>query len=246
MRDNCELKGPFNLIYGLWREEATSYGSNKLSTQGETRIVVDLYGKYHLDRGDERLGLFSILRSEYGVERGLYPGCFVHVTPSFVIPEMVYVDTDSNARKFFEAGRAESLVLSRKQYRDEPSVVFIAGDYTDHLDIDDDCFDLIISQYAGFVSEACTRYLRRGGYLVANNSHGDAGLAHLNPDLEFVAAIQRRGERFSLTTQNLCDFFVPKSHAVPSDPSQLKEYLKVRGSGIGYKKSATDYLFRRL
>lgn len=212
----------------------------------EPKFVVDLYRKYHLDRADERLGLFSILRSEFDVRRGLYPGCFVHVAPSFVIPEMVSVDSDSNARKFFEAGGAESLVSANKEYSDEPSVVFIAGDYTDHMKIQDKSFDLVISQYAGFVSEVCTRYLRRGGYLTANNSHGDAGLAHLNPELEFIAAIQRRGEKFSLTMQNLCDYFVPKSRAVPKTPLEMAEYLKTKGRGIGYKKSATDYLFRRL
>lgn len=125
-------------------------------------------------------------------------------------------------------------------------MVFIADDYTDHLNIDDESFDLIISQYAGFVSEACMRYLRRGGHLVANNSHGDAGLAHLNPELEFIAAIQRKGESFSLTTQNLCDYFVPNSRAVPKNPLEMAEYLKAKGRGIGYKKSATDYVFRRL
>lgn len=213
---------------------------------GEKKIMVDLYRKYHLDKGDERFGLFAILRSEYNVQRGLYPGCFVHVTPSFVIPEMVYVDSDSRARKFFQSGSTESFVCANKEYGDEPSVMFIAGDYTDHLSIHDKSFDLLISQYAGFVSEACTRYLRRGGYLVANNSHGDAGPARLNPELELIAAIQRRGERFSLTTQNPCEYFVPKSKAVPTNPKEMQAYLRAKGRGIGYKKSATDYVFRRL
>jgi hypothetical protein len=50
--------------------------------------TMSLYEKYHASRQDERLGLFESVRAEFGVTRGLYPGCFVHVTPSFVIPEM--------------------------------------------------------------------------------------------------------------------------------------------------------------
>ena len=36
--------------------------------------------------------------------------------------------------------------------------------------------DVLLSQYAGFISEPCKGYLRAGGVLVANNSHGDARL----------------------------------------------------------------------
>ena len=60
------------------------------------------------------------------MERGLYPGCCVHVTPSFVITEMVYVDADSNARKFFDAGRTVSLISANKEYSDEPGVAAIS------------------------------------------------------------------------------------------------------------------------
>jgi hypothetical protein len=36
------------------------------------------------------------------IERGLYPGSFVHSTPSLVIPGIVYVDTDQRCKNFFE------------------------------------------------------------------------------------------------------------------------------------------------
>ncbi len=37
--------------------------------------------------------------------------------------------------------------------------------------------DLIISQYAGFVGQETKRYLKEGGILLCNDSHGDATLA---------------------------------------------------------------------
>ena len=46
---------------------------------------------------------------------------------------------------------------------DSHSVRFIEADYSDSLDLDDGAFDLLVSLYAGFVSEACTRHLRVGG-----------------------------------------------------------------------------------
>ena len=63
------------------------------------------YRKYHIDKADERRGLFEGLVERFGVGRALYPGSFVHVTPSFVIPEVVYVDSDKRAAAFF-AGAA--------------------------------------------------------------------------------------------------------------------------------------------
>ena len=55
--------------------------------------------------------------------------------------------------------------------------------------MDDGSVELVISQYAGFVSENCKRYLPRGGYLIANNSHGDAGLASCDREFKFVAVV---------------------------------------------------------
>ena len=34
------------------------------------------------------------------------------------------------------------------------------------------------------------RYLKVGGILAVNNSHGDAGLASIDPDYEFIGVIQ--------------------------------------------------------
>lgn len=205
---------------------------------------MNLYEKYHISRTDERLQLFEILRFEFGVESGIYPGCFVHVTPSFVIPGMVYVDSDVRARRFFNDGTADSIVRKRKSYSQLAGIEFIQQDYGEPLLICEESIDLLISQYAGFVSESCTRYLKPGGYLVANNSHGDAGLANSDSRFELIAVIDRRGERFSLKTDNLDQYFIAKSRSVPSEKQPLRGYLKKLGRGIGYTRSAAEYVFR--
>ena len=206
---------------------------------------MNLYEKYHISRSDERLQLFEILRAELGVESGLYPGCFVHVTPSFVIPRMVYVDSDARARRFFDDESAGTIVQKRKSYIQSARIEFVQQDYAKPLPIEEGRIDLLISQYAGFVSESCARYLKPDGYLVANNSHGDAGLAHSDSRFELIAVINRRGETFSLKTGNLDQYFIAKSQSVPTDRQARRHYLKNLGRGIGYTRSAADYVFRR-
>jgi SAM-dependent methyltransferase len=158
---------------------------------------------------------------------------------------MVYVDSDANAARFFKAGKATALVAREKVYQDDAQVAFYAADYTDALPLVDGSFDLMISQYAGPISEHCKRYLRSGGILIANNSHGDAGLAHNDPDFELVAVIKRRGTHFTLSTRDLDTYFVPKTKAVPKNRLAARAYLMDLGRGVGYTTSAADYVFRK-
>lgn len=208
-------------------------------------MSIGLYTKYHVERHDERAQLFDLIVEQFGVRSGIYPGCFVHVTPSFFIPRMVYVDTEKRAERFFAQGEALALVNERKSYRDEPEITFHRQDYTQPLPIPEETVDLLISQYAGFVSERCKRYLRRGGILLANNSHGDAGLAACDPDFALIAVVQRRGESFRMVTSSLSDYFVPKSAQVPHGEAELRAYIKQLGRGVGYTKTAAAYLFRK-
>lgn len=208
--------------------------------------AVSLYEKYHVSRGDERIGLFESVRSEFGIRTGLYPGCFVHVAPSFVIPKMYYVDTDRDALKFFAIGVAEKLVAERRVYDEPAHIEFFHQDYHRKIPIEDDGVELLVSQYAGLVSEACKRYLAPGGWLIANNSHGDAGLAWCDPDFKLVAVVNRHGDRWSLNTHDLEDYFVPKSRGVPRESVSLAKHIRELGRGIGYTKRATDYVFEKV
>lgn len=204
-----------------------------------------LYEKYHTSRADERLGLFESVRAEFGLTRGLYPGCFVHVTPSFVIPQMHYVDNDRNAKKFYADGSARRIVEERRVYSEAPVLEFYPQSYQEELPLEDGSVDLLISQYAGLVSDSCKRYLRTGGYLIANNSHGDAGFAACDAEFRLVAVVNRRGERWTLSTRDLDDYFIPKSRTVPNEPEALARHIRELGKGIGYTKTATDYVFEK-
>jgi len=102
-------------------------------------------------------------------------------------------------------------------------------------------FDLLISQYAGFISEPCKPYLRTGGYLLVNNSHADAGMAALDADYRLIAALHRLSGKYRLSTSSLDKYFIPKKAIAVT-----RELLLERQKGIGYTKTAPLYLFQKV
>jgi hypothetical protein len=199
-----------------------------------------LYQKYHIDRDDERDGLFRVLAGKYPVQNALYAGSYVHITPSFILPAVTYVDSYKKARLVFEDPKTLDYINSRKEYAQDASVQFILADFTEELNLPEQGFDLLISQYAGLISYHCKKYLKPGGMLVANNSHGDASMAYLDPGYELRGVINKRGDRFAFSDQKLEEYFVPKKGV-----QTTKEALFKTMKGIGYTKSAGNYVFAR-
>ncbi|NJM42743.1 MAG: hypothetical protein HC853_19410 [Anaerolineae bacterium] len=200
-----------------------------------------LYRKYYVDRGFERLDLFAQLARTYGITSALYPGSFVHITPSFVFPRAIYVDEDKQAQAFFQYAEVQKFVAARKIYAEEVQVEFIAADYRTPLDVPDASVDLLISQYAGFISLHCKRYLRVGGFLLTNNSHGDASMASLDADFALVAVVQMRVGKAKWVEENLAPYLTPKN-----EKALTRADLEKTQRGIGYVKAASDYVFKRV
>jgi len=73
-------------------------------------------------------------------------------------------------------------VIEQRFIRPSPSTMVSKA-----LEIDP--VDLIISQYAGFVGQATKKYLKTGGILLCNDSHGDATLARFDHDFEFIGVM---------------------------------------------------------
>ena len=135
----------------------------------------------------------------------------------------------------------QAFVQKRKEYHAEPNITFFGVDYRKSRAELVDRFDLLISQYAGFISEACKAYLKVGGVLLVNNSHGDAGLAAVDADYELVAAVQRNRGDYRISYAALDHYFISKG----SDEI-TKAYLYKLGRGVGYTKTAPLYIFRRV
>jgi hypothetical protein len=131
------------------------------------------------------------------------------------------------------------MVAHHKEYAEQPDTSFLHADFTEDLDIRND-FGLLISQYAGFVSDACSRYLRTDGILLANDSHGDASLAAISPEWTLVGVVLQTAERFSISANRLQEYFVPK-RGTYVDRSLI---LGTRRA-IPYVRTASNYIFRK-
>ena len=164
---------------------------------------LDLYNKYFVENGFERLGLFELLRDEFGIESSLYLGSFVDITPAFVFPRAVFVDSDRRVQRFFEDSEVKSFVESSKQYNADSEFEAFQQNYDKSIDIPENSFDLLISQYAGFVSQAGKKYQRDGGILLANNIHGDASLAFLDKEYKFIGVVNSAGKKWSYSNKNI-------------------------------------------
>lgn len=197
----------------------------------------------------DRTPLFAAVAEAFEIRRALYLGSYVDLAPSMAIPDVTYVDLDRRAARFFadeELVRAElggkapgASAESGGPTAREPRVRFVAADFTQGVDVPEASMDLLISLFTVPAWEACRRYLRPGGYLLANASHGEASLAALDPGLTLVAAVEHRDGRYRLVRERLERYLVPKrpEHADP-------ERIRATGRGIAYTRPAFGYVFR--
>jgi hypothetical protein len=190
----------------------------------------------------QREGLFKEISLKFEIKKAMYPGSYIHISPSFYFEEVVYIDTDKKAKKFFADKRFEKIIEQKKAYSGEFRYRFYPSSYDSSLPEEIGSFDLLISQYAGFISRPCKKYLKKGGLLLANNSHGDAQLANYDPDFKLIAVINFRNKKFAYSAQNLENYFIPKKEGVKMDLESLLSINK----GIGFKKSASHYVFRKM
>lgn len=203
--------------------------------------IVKLYNKYYGDRNYEQIDLFRLLKENYGITRVIYPGSFVQISPSFIFSNVVYIDADKNAKKFFNCDKLMDFICERKEYIEKPTISFHGLDYKIFLDDLRGQFDLLISQYAGFISDPCKDYLKIGGRLLVNNSHGDAGLASIDSDYKLVSVIHKTEGKYRISDNSLNKYFIPIKKVIVT-----KELLYKTGKGIGYTKTAPLYLFQRI
>ena len=147
----------------------------------------DLYTRFYVEPEFTREGLFDLLAKRYPIREVLYPGCFVHLTPSLYFPHVVYVDRSQEAQEYFrDSTRLISFVRGLKSYRTSPYIRFLAMDYTEPLPLRQESFDLVIALYAPGIFPGVLPLLRAGGLVLSGM--GSAGWQDLQeyglvPDL---------------------------------------------------------------
>lgn len=203
--------------------------------------VEEIYQGFVVEHQLERAGLFELLRERYvAVNTVLYPGCFVHITPSFFFQDVVYVDRNDLARGFF-ANRdgVLSKIGSRQKYQQRPQVRFVSQDYTQPIPVLEESFDLLLALYAGGISRTCGKYLKVGGLLVTNDHHGDAAEAATEETLELIAVVNEAQGTFTLDDQSLDTYLVPSKPALAPGAAEAPRRTE-------WTRSADYYVFRKM
>jgi len=199
-----------------------------------------LWDKQNQHPGD-RWRLFRAVAKAVSAQKVLYAGSYVDVAASFAFPNVTYVDMDKRANAFFDDREGvKEIIAAHEGAPASPKFSFVHGDYS-KLDFTPQSFDLLISLYAGFISDSCTKFLKIGGQLLVNPSHGDAALASLNPQYQLGAVVQSRDADYKVSTQNLETYLQPKKPI-----SLTRDMVFGAGKGIGYTKSPFAYLFTRV
>lgn len=199
-----------------------------------------LWSEQDRHQGD-RFRLFSAVRDAVEGDRVLYPGSFVDVAASAVYPEVTYVDLDNRTPRFFGDSDGIAEIIQGMGGNQDHVVEFLHDDYRNDLPLDPETFDVLVSLYAGFVSEHCTDYLKIGGTLLVGPSHGDAAMAAIDPRYQLLGVVLSRSGTYKVATDRLETYLVPKKPTEVT-PGLLHE----RGRGVAYTKSPFAYLFTRV
>lgn len=176
--------------------------------------------------------------------RVLYPGSYIDLSPSFLFADVTYVDVDRRAAKFFaDQDGVDALIRARHSDRAEGASHwrFFQADYVEPLEVDGGSVDLLVSLYAGFISTLCARYLRAGGLLLANDSHGDASMASLDPRFRLVAVLTEDDGQYQVIEGELADYLTPRKAGVEVDAAELRRTNR----GVRYRKDAAMFVFER-
>lgn len=209
--------------------------------KSNSELIQKLYDEYYGEKYKARHSYFEALSKYFSPMKVLYPGGFIHINASYVFPDVTYVDNNKNAIRFFKIPADVLEIISKqKSYDKKPTIQFFGQNYEDTLPIAEESYDLIISLFAGFVSLATKKYLTKGGLLVANDSHGDASMANLDPELKFIGVLFEKDNKLILSRDELQSFFKPKGNKIIS-----KELLLETNKGPKYILAADHYVFEK-
>lgn len=190
----------------------------------------------HSQKIGNRKDLYRAIMIEYSIKTALYPGSYIDIAPSIVIEDVTYVDSFKGANNFFEdMDVILSYIETHKEYSEMPRLRYFYSDYS-KLEINLSV-DLLISQYAGFVGQETKKFLKKGGILLCNDSHGDATLAFLDDDYELIGVVDSNKK---IVTNELDSYFKFK-RSREIDVDKVRSTMK----GPKYKLMTENYIFRK-
>lgn len=145
-------------------------------------VDLEYYKLYYLGKYDHDRLIFNYMSQTYDIHNVLYPGSFVHITPSLSFSKVTYVDIYPNIASFYKDIDVLKYIDLHKIYEGSTVVEFIEKSY---VNLDGE-YDLVISSNAGSISLDCKNNIKTGGYLLVNNGHSDADNAFSDTTYEYL------------------------------------------------------------
>lgn len=207
-----------------------------------------LFEKYLSTYGgvnDWYLQSFNVLREKFFPKNVLYAGSWIHVTPSLMFPRVVYVDMFAKMKQFFTDPEVINYITKNATTKNKPEIVFHQSDYTKDFNEEKNSFDLLISLNSGFVSQACSAYLKKDGLLLTNNEHFDATRAYVDPTFKAIGIFKKSNKLIEMTDQ-VETYFLTKQ-GLPITLEMVEENKKRSPSKAKFKlqKKVQLYLFQK-
>lgn len=208
--------------------------------------ALEKYLSYYGGLNDHYLEVLKLLRSNYQIKKAMYPGSWIHLTPSLVFPYVAYVDSFSKLKYMLNDQELLDYINRNSELSIKPVIKVHHMDFRGEIPEERQSFDLLISLNSGFVSQHCGIYLKKDGLLFANNEHYDATKAFVSGNFMPVAVIVTN--RKLIRQQKLIqEYFLTKKNEVITS-EMVTENSKRSPSKAKYKlkKKAEFYLFARL
>lgn len=209
-----------------------------MQAMNQNAIYRNLYSDIDFDRKD----LFALIREKFLCSNVLYPGCSVHITPSFVFQHVVFVDKSRYAMDFFADKQAVlELIEMNRIYKTSPYCRFLSCDYkAERLPLEDMNFDLAISLYADNVINFCKRYVREKGIILSNNFHDEVLEAmQKHKDLILIGYVRKNKNKYILYDDN------PAAALKHRDEEKIQKLcMKNRNGSMRYEDHETYYVLQ--
>lgn len=180
------------------------------------------------------------------IKKVLYPGSWIHLTPSLVFPIVVYVDFFSKMESMFNDPELLHYITTNSEVRKKPIIMYHRLDYRNSIPEEKESFDLLISLSGGFVSKYCGYYLKKNGILFVNNEHYDAVQAFFDKNYLLIGVFLSNGILIQQKNQIQEYFKTKKNEFITSE--MVIENSKRSPSRAKYKlkKRAPFYLFTKI
>jgi len=195
---------------------------------------------------DPHLTALRQIKKKYNVKAVLYPGSWIHLTPSLVFPHVVYVDSFGKMESMFNDLELLDYIETHSETVNKPVINFHRADYKDGIPEEKESFDLLISLSSGFVSEYCKPYLRREGLLFVNNEHYDASMAYVDQSFAPIGIFTHNGKLIE-GKQKIQEYFLTKNNqAITLEMVEENSKKSPSKARFKLKKKAPFYLFQKL